>query len=1223
MLGEKKKKEEGFSWIDEILSGNEDPLEKVLKKEKKEEPPLPFSSSGGSLEDILGEISGNGPEKPEEASKPPTETGADLLGSILGKEEKSKEEKPALPQPEPLREGETGADLISSLLGGSSTPKPSEPKPQPRPVESEHPRPVPGFESTKGGTGADFLSEILTKPSSAAPPNERIPPGPSSKPSSSLHDILGSSTLEEPSFADRGEVLDAYGNVRIIKVKGEPVPIYEVRFPKLSAEEQRLFRRIKERAITEIQIDPTAIPNPEERRKIFMNAVKKMIKDEAPHYSEGRIEVLADMIVQQMIGYGKLDPLVRDDNLEEIMVIGTNRPVYVWHRRFNMCKTNIVFPEDKEILNIIERIAREVGRRIDQQSPLLDARLPDGSRVNATIPPISLDGPTITIRKFKKDPLTIIDLIKYGTINAEIAAFFWVLVDGLGVKPANILVAGGTGSGKTTMLNSLGMFIPPSERVITIEDTAELQLPVEHWVRLETRPPNLEGKGEVTMDDLVKNTLRMRPDRIIVGEVRGPEARTMFTAMNTGHNGALYDFSVIQLSNGRFVLIGDLLEELFAKYSDRIETYKDLEYVVLNEEDRFEVVSVGPDLKAGKHIVSRVWRRKVRPGEKLIRVRTRTGNEVILTKTHPFFVFSDGDVVRKEAEKLKPGDRVAVMRKPPKPPQKKAVINPELYAGISDYYLVPNGNGLVKVPNDGIPPETAQYLLSVNSKPVRIVREVDEGLSYAVGVLLGDGYISSDGYYISATFDDESYMEAFTSSLSEFLPESRPQVKRESAYTVVTYGSKPFAEFLHRAFGVPKGHKEQIDVPDLVLANDELLRHFIAGLFDADAYVDEKGPAVILTTRSENLARKVWYALQRLGIISTVSRVKNRGYKEGIIFRVTVRGVDDLIKFHRYIPLRHSRKRAKLEEVIKRYRSYRVKRIDRVPISPVMLEPLRRKLNLTVSELSKLASSYAGEKISESLIRHVEKGRMKEIRRSALRGIALALQQVADDLKDEDAWVQAKRLELIADGDVYWDEVVSVEEVEPKELGIEYLYDLTVEEDHNYVANGILVSNCMGTIHANSARETIVRLESPPMNVPRIMIPALDIIIMQVRFHSRKKGTIRRVTEIAEVSGIEGESVQLNKLYKYDPAKDELVPTGVPSKTLNMLAHHTGMSVKEIELEIEKRKIILEWMIENGIRSIEKVGYYIRQFYIDEESLLKKIASESSVETSKQIQQMM
>ncbi len=648
MLEEKKKKGTP-SWIDEILNEEDDLLENVLKKEKgtpskgKEEAiEFPFSGGGSSLEDILG-----GGEK----------------------EEQSRSRKEELPIPFLSEESKTDLDEILS--------RPTTPE------EAMKARP----------TGAEVLNEILVKEEPKKPKITSRPRTPSS-----IQDILGSaSSSQESAYAGRAEVLDAYGNVRILRVKGEPIPIYEIRLPKLTKEENDLLNMIRDRAITEIHIDPTSIPDPEERRRVFMNAVRRLIKDAAPTFSEGRVEVLSEIIVQGMIGYGKLDFLVRDDNLEEIMVIGSRRPVYVWHRRFNMCKTNITFSEDKEILNIIERIARQVGRRIDQQSPLLDASLPDGSRVNATIPPISLDGPTITIRKFKKDPLTIIDLIKYGTMNSEIAALLWLFVDGLGVKPANILVAGGTGSGKTTTLNSLGMFIPPSERVISIEDTAELQLPVEHWVRLETRPPNIEGKGEITMDDLVKNTLRMRPDRIIVGEVRGAEARTMFTAMNTGHDG------------------------------------------------------------------------------------------------------------------------------------------------------------------------------------------------------------------------------------------------------------------------------------------------------------------------------------------------------------------------------------------------------------------------------------------------------------------------------------------------------------------------------------------CMSTIHSNSARETIVRLESPPMSVPRIMIPALDIIIMQVRFHSRKKGTIRRITEIAEVSGMEGESVQLNKLYKYDPAKDELVPTGVPSRVINDLSHHTGMSVTELDLEKEKRKIILDWMIERGIRSIEEVGHYLRMFYIDEEALLKKIEAEGSVETSKQI----
>lgn len=1044
----------------------------------------------------------------------------------------------------------------------------------------------------------------------------------------SLQEIL-ETTMKKPAVPVYGKdvkVLDVYGNVRILKVKGEPIPIYELKLPELSKEEEKLLKMVRDRAVVEIQIDPESIPNLEERRRVFLKAVRNMVREMAPTLSEGRIEVLSELIVQNMIGYGKLDPLVRDDNLEEIMVIGTRKPVYVWHRRFNMCKTNIIFDEDREILNIIERIAREVGRRIDQQSPLLDARLPDGSRVNATIAPISIEGPTLTIRKFKKDPLTIVDLIKYGTMNLDVAALFWIYVDGLRIKPANILIAGGTGSGKTTTLNSLAMFIPPSERVISIEDTAELQLPIEHWIRLETRPPNVEGKGEITMDDLVKNTLRMRPDRIIVGEVRGPEARTMFTAMNTGHNGALYDFSIVPLSDGRFELIGTLCNRLFDKYKGKIKTYKDLEYIDLEDEDRFEVVSVGPDLKSGKHTVSKIWRRKVRESEKLVKITTRTGNEVILTKTHPFFVFSNGDVVRKEAGKLKRGDRVAVMMRPPKMPDRDYEVSPEIYAGISHYYLVPDGKGDVqilgkgykKVKNEGIPPENAEYLMSINSAPVKIVRKLNGKLAYIAGVIIGDGYLSSNGYYISVTFDDEGYMNAFINAVKEYLPNSKPVIKDNGTSKVVTFGSKIFAEMLSRILSIPRGKKsDSWNVPDAVLHSEDSIKHFIAGLFDSDAYVDSKGPSIMLITKSESGARRVWYALQRLGIISTVSRQKNRGFKEGYIFRVIVRGVEDLKKFYKLIPLQNAKRKEELQRIIKSKKGYRGNHVYRIPISSRMIRPLRKSLGLTVSELSKLASAYAGEKISESLIRHIEHDRASEIRRSALKGIALAFQRIAQDINNSEAWALAKRLELIADGDVYWDEVVSVEEIDPEELGIEYLYDLTVDEDHNYVANGILVSNCMGTIHSNSARETIIRLESPPMSVPRIMIPALDIIIMQVRYHSRKKGTIRRITEIAEVSGIEAESVQLNKLYKYDPAKDELVPTGVPSRFMNILSQHTGLTLSELEIEKEKRKIVLEWMVEKGVRSVHDVGEYIRQFYIDPEELLKRIEKESTIELSK------
>ena len=249
------------------------------------------------------------------------------------------------------------------------------------------------------------------------------------------------------------------------------------------------------------------------------------------------LDQLSRKFLRDIIGYGAIDPLIQDDELEEIMIIGTSKPIFVYHRKYGMMKTNLQFRDEGELRDLIDSIARQINRRIDQESPILDGRLMDGSRINATIPPVSADGPSLTIRKFRRDPLTIIDLINSRTISVDLAGFLWLCIDGLGVKSANAIISGGTSSGKTTTLNALSAFINPNERIITIEDTLELQIPHEHVIRMETRPANVEGKGELTMNDLVKNSLRQRPDRIIVGEVRADEAITLFTALNTGHSG--------------------------------------------------------------------------------------------------------------------------------------------------------------------------------------------------------------------------------------------------------------------------------------------------------------------------------------------------------------------------------------------------------------------------------------------------------------------------------------------------------------------------------------------------------------------------------------------------------------------------------------------------------------------------------------------------------------
>jgi len=242
---------------------------------------------------------------------------------------------------------------------------------------------------------------------------------------------------------------------------------------------------------------------------------------------------LVGEVHHELFGLGPLEPLLADPSISDILV-NSFSSIYI-ERRGKLEKTTISFKDDEHLRRVIERIVSTVGRRIDEAQPMVDARLPDGSRVNAIIPPLALDGPVLSIRRFGVVPLTMNALIENGALTKEIAILFEMCVR----ARLNILISGGTGAGKTTLLNAMSAFIPPDERIVTIEDSAELQMQQPHVVRLETRPPNIEGRGEVTQRDLVRNTLRMRPDRIVIGEVRGGEAIDMLQAMNTGHDGSL------------------------------------------------------------------------------------------------------------------------------------------------------------------------------------------------------------------------------------------------------------------------------------------------------------------------------------------------------------------------------------------------------------------------------------------------------------------------------------------------------------------------------------------------------------------------------------------------------------------------------------------------------------------------------------------------------------
>lgn len=319
--------------------------------------------------------------------------------------------------------------------------------------------------------------------------------------------------------------------VRVQAPEAKPEPVRKVnqQSDQYYATKMTIFNAL----IDTIDLSQLAQLDAESAREEIRDIVVEIISIKNVVMSISEQEQLLDDICNDVLGYGPLEPLLARDDIADIMVNGADTTYIEVNGKIE--RTNIRFRDNAQLMNICQRIVSQVGRRVDDSSPICDARLLDGSRVNVIAPPLAIDGPTLTIRKFKKDKLRLQDLVNFGSISEPGAELLRII----GHSRCNILISGGTGSGKTTLLNCLTGFIDPTERVITCEDSAELQLQQPHVVRLETRPPNIEGSGEITMRELVKNCLRMRPERIIVGEVRGPEAFDLLQAMNTGHDGSM------------------------------------------------------------------------------------------------------------------------------------------------------------------------------------------------------------------------------------------------------------------------------------------------------------------------------------------------------------------------------------------------------------------------------------------------------------------------------------------------------------------------------------------------------------------------------------------------------------------------------------------------------------------------------------------------------------
>lgn len=924
-------------------------------------------------------------------------------------------------------------------------------------------------------------------------------------------------------------LVSSYGDAKIYKVEGEALLYYFVPVPRPTGSERAIINTIKEAATRIISITPYRIRDPQERRNVYYQRVIDILR-ESPDLKvpERRWPFYADAVVREMVGFGLIDSLVKDDKLEEIMIIGPQKPVYVFHREYEMLISNVEFYSDKEVQDLINRIARLVGRRVDLNSPLLDARLPDGSRVNATIPPASVDGSTLTIRKFRADPYSVIDLINAGTFSYELAAFMWLCVEGMGVKPANILISGGTGSGKTTTLNVLASFIPSSERVITLEDTAELSLPLKHWIRMEGKPPSLEGTGEITLDVLTKNSLRMRPDRIIVGEVRHDEAFSLFTAMNTGHDGCLTGNNKIALVNG-VREIGEFAEEQMSKSQ------------CWNEGD-WQVCSVkGERINSldaeGKVCRSEIVQARKRPfNGRVYHIKLASGSEITCTGNHPFYTFNKG-IKDSRADALCEGQRIATPRRLERD-RFSSEAETEYWSGLL------HGDGHI-----------------TDSKRIRRKGEKE--------------YLCQDAE-VSLYTEEEETIPRFIDFIKNNLGGAkvrvvppRPEKKCFEAHISGIGNSRQLQNMLM----MPAGSRQKIKMSNrhFVLS----LREFVAGFFDAEGHVDKNNNALVFTCANEEYIDFFRYALLTEGIASRKYESKSGNSRW---FRLYIYGIDQVEKFSRVYPIKFKEKIRKLNELIAEGKKANTN-VDVIECNSLVsgFVSEAKKLGYSISEVARRAG------LSKGLVSfYLRNERMPS--RDAAKKLAAAFESIGIDCRE---------LRMLADSDIFWDKIVSIHSYEVND----YVYDLTTNEaaesgtmPHNFVAECMIVGNSMGTVHANSPEETVVRLTSPPMSVPQMMLSGLDFIIVEHRIHDKKKGTIRRITEIAEISGVLEGKARTQTIFEWNAPKDTIERTQIPISYLNELEKFTGTKKKQIEAEIDDRAKFLQKLSKSGIRAIKDVS---------------------------------
>ncbi|PIU21781.1 MAG: hypothetical protein COT15_00485 [Candidatus Diapherotrites archaeon CG08_land_8_20_14_0_20_34_12] len=1009
---------------------------------------------------------------------------------------------------------------------------------------------------------------------------------PSTAPEIQETPVLETQVDKEYKEAKRKEIIDQYGEITIYKIQDKAMPYYTVPSPRPTESEKAVINTIKEVATRVISINPYFIRDPEQRRVVYKEKILEILGN-APELKipKSRFDFYADAVVREMVGFGLIDQLVRDDGLEEIMVIGAHKPVYVFHRKYEMMKTNVEFISDDEIDDLINRMGREIGRRVDFSNPLLDARLPDGSRVNATISPASVSGSTITIRKFRKDPYSIVDLVKFNTLSSEAAAFLWVCTEGLKVKPANILISGGTGSGKTTLLNVLASLIPSPERIITIEDS----------VTADTEIIILE-------DGCIKKTK-----------------------------------------------IGDLVD---SRIKNNRTSIKDSGHEVVKNNKNVEALCFDLEGKIIRSKVGEFIRHKT--NKQIYEIILTSGRKIKVTEDHSlFYLDQNGQISPIKTSELKEWDYIATPRILPLDSiplnyfdcwDKLAEMKNVMVTGkiISNNLKECTNEELFRYTN-GKSRESKRNILNIwrrnSCLPIKIFNKMVEdglfhkkhslGLSFKnirnqknipLNIPITDNFLKlcglwlADGCYdknsIIITAEEKELQQITMQTAYEF---GLSTSKHSDGFSLML-NSSMLKQIMQNAMEL-KGNSFTKKIPSWIhnLSNNQICA-FLSGYFSGDGTSGKH--EIEWTSCSEQIMSEMQTLLLRLGIFSRISTNKDENDQS---MKGRISGYSNILLFLNKIGFIPKEKHDKAQKIILNGPATHDK-TDIIPLRPTLLNQNR------INYCYRSGKSNIGRRYLQTLL---TEGCLTDLKKLGLNDIFWDQIKETKKIDNENEYVYDLSIpgyENFICNNIFVHNTAELNlpldhwvRLESRPPGLEGRGELTLdiltknslrmrpdriivgEIRHDeafslFTAMNTGHAGSLGTVHANSAKETIVRVTSPPMNVPKMMLSGLDLIIVEQRIHDKKLGTIRRLIEISEVSGVLVDRIDTPPLFEWDAKTDYLERTSIPSNFLKELEKYSGLNQKQILDEIEERKKFIEMLIKRDIREIGKVKNEMETF---------------------------